>query len=826
MRCDMSDSQFLEFVDLDLPAMRAAADLLRAGRTRAAARAAAAAMFERPLAHPVREAEIPELAAIIRRRFPAQVDWLVRLADHYLLVGKVAPGLVCGSNHEEEQALYRSCGRNWKRRGEAVHALARLSHLAGDRRYRDAAVQAMRQFVKAMPALPDGEHAGAFSWHPHGDVLNSHDPGHAAEKICHALPYLRGSLSAEEALLFAKGLLAMADFDFRTCRHDVCHNITLHMLTGALLVGLCLPALKPARRWVEAIQRRLEDDFCGPAFVSADGYFGEGLGYQNVNHNLMQVCLRYLRAAGRKVSPRLARVCERSFELAAAVTRADGHTPLLGDCHAQMPHELYIQTRDMLHYAAVYFRRPDFKAAAGSPYREDPLEYNVWLMGLEGLAWWDSLPGVERRCRAAGPHDLRASGLQVFGLGRGLEAHSGLLACARAHNHAHADFGHIDVYGLGRPLLTDSSVTSYAENSYRSERAHNTVVPVRRQPLGPRLDRLDHARTLFVVHAPQIQAACMEHDLYESHRIRRTVCLVDAGEVLGPTAGTSGKRRRGDAGTRRRGETAAEGGSGFGVQGSGFGVQGSGKNVRAGGRGATGSLPASAAALSTRHSSLTTQDSGLSTQDCPAFWLVIDRVERAFAYPGRGEPEDYLETYFHFNAPQSRLGRLPGELTCWSRFDPDGLVLLRYSPTDTAFAGKPQRVRLRDFLRAYEDSASDANLQVSAVIPPDGDRRYIMDLRLLEGFTGEYHGRVKRPVAAFRWRGFLPFEAAYVLVPFRGVRDEPYAAVTGQWNGPGDLTVAVQLPQGTVRVRAAGLAAARPRPRITIRGSGASPNRA
>ncbi len=547
------------------------------------------------------------------------------------------------------------------------------------------------------------------------------------------------------------------------------------MLTGALLVGLCLPALKPARLWVEAIQRRLEDDFSGQPFASADGYFGEGLGYQNVNHNLTQICLRYLRAAGRKISPRLKRICERSFELAAAITRADGHTSLLGDCHSQMPHELYIQGRDMLHYAAVYFRRPDFKAAAGSPYREDPLEYNVWLMGLEGLAWWDSLPAVDRPRRAAQPHDFRTSGLQLFGLGSGLNAHSGLFACARTHNHAHADFGHIDLYGLGRPLLTDTSVTSYGEESYRGERAHNTVVPVRRQPGGPRLDRLDHARTLFAVHSPRIQAACMEHDLYETHRIRRTVCLVDAATVLDPSA----PARRSPAASRR---------------------------IRF-------------SALATAHSSLATQDSALRTQDSLAFWLIIDRVERSVPYPTRTEPEDFLETYFHFNAPQTRLGCQPDALTCWSRFDPDGLVLLRYAPADTAFTGKPQRVRLRDYLRAYEDVTSDANLQVSAVIPRDEHCRYIMDMRLHQGFTGEYHGRVKRPVAAYRWRGFLPFEAAYVLVPFRGVRDEPCAAVTGQWNSPGDLSVAVHLPRGTIRVHAAGLAAARPNPRFTVRGT-------
>jgi hypothetical protein len=768
MRCDMSDSQFLAFVDLAHPSMCQARDLATAGHTRRACLAAAKALFASPFKHPVDETEIPALARAIQERVPQQVQHLVRLADNYLLVKPPPKGLLCGANREEEQGLYRSCCQTWKRRGDGVHALARLYHLTQNRKYRDGAVLAMRQIVRSMPHLPDGERAGAFSWHPYGDV-GSHEPGHIAEKICHSLPYLRTDLSAVEALLFAKALLAMAEFNYRTCRYDVPHNITLHMLTGSLLVGLCFPAFKGAAEWVQTIQRRLETDFTSRAFVTPDGYFGEGFGYQNVNHNLVQVCLRYLLSAGRKVSPRLRRTCEQSFEFGASIVRPDGNVPLLGDCHSQMTHEHHIQQHEMLHYAATFFRRADFKAAAGSPYGETPLEYNLWLMGLKGLTWWDSVPPAERAKRQASPHDCRASGLQVLGLGEGLAAHSGLFACAATHNHAHSDFGSIDLYGLGRPLLTDSSVTSYAEDSYRSERAHNTVVPVRRTPLGPRLDRPDHVKTLFVVQQPKIQAACMEHDLYETHRIRRTVCLVNAAAVLGSRELASSTT---DSQTPARGGDAASG------------KKGQSRRVR-------------------------------PTEGLAAFWLVIDRVERRSPYPGRPEPHEFLETYFHFNAPQTRLGCDPATLTCWSRHSPEGLTLLRYPSTDTGFREKPERVRLAQYLQVHEDVSSDANLQVTAVLP--SLPQYIMDMRIFQGFTGEYLGRVKRPSMAYRWRGQLPFDAAYVLVPFRGVRNAPYAQVAGHWSPTGDLDVSVQLPQGSVRFKAEGLGRRLPKPVFTVR---------
>jgi hypothetical protein len=326
------------------------------------------------------------------------------------------------------------------------------------------------------------------------------------KSICHGLPHLRAFLTPEDALVLLKAFLAEAEFDFRTCRYDVTHNITLHMLISSLLVGLLFPALKPANEWVEWVHERIEEDFTSASFVTLDGYFGEGFSYQSVNQNLMFMALRYLKAAGRKVSPKLRRVCEKSFEFAAVITRTDGKCPEFGDANGQMAHEHYIAHHEMLHLAAAYFRREDFKAAAGSPYCEDPLEHNIWPMGVDGFRWWDSVKTPPRDCHVMVPHDLRASGFQFFGAGAGLDGHVGMFTCAATHNHGHHDFASIDLCGLGRPLLTDMGMTSsYGEEGYRDERLHNTVIPVRRKPLGPRLDRPDHQRTLFVIHRPDSQ---------------------------------------------------------------------------------------------------------------------------------------------------------------------------------------------------------------------------------------------------------------------------------------------------------------------------------
>ncbi len=135
--------------------------------------------------------------------------------------------------------------------------------------------------------------------------------------------------------------------------------------------------------------------------------------------------------------------------------------------------------------------------------------------------------------------------------------------------------------------------------------------------------------------------------------------------------------------------------------------------------------------------------------------------------------------------------------------------------TDIEFRQKSQRAPLADYLRAYETVSSDANLQVTA-IAPNGPHS-VMDMRFFQGATGEYGGRVKRPAMAYRWQGYLPYVAAYVLVPFRGVRDTPYAKVKGSWSPAGDLAVTVRLPQGAVFVTAKGLQAARPKPAFSVR---------
>ncbi len=167
------------------------------------------------------------------------------------------------------------------------------------------------------------------------------------------------------------------------------------------------------------------------------------------------------------------------------------------------------------------------------------------------------------------------------------------------------------------------------------------------------------------------------------------------------------------------------------------------------------------------------------------YWVVIDQVERTEKWPkGATVPLELIETYFHMNAPETELGLDEDSFTCWSRYRP-GSTIRRFKAEDTDRKGPFERVNLGRYFKAMSMTDSDANMQISGVFP---DRRdTALELRPISSTTTEYRGRVKRPAASFMFRGRLPFRAAYVLVPFRGVRKSPFAVVTGCWESSNAL---------------------------------------
>lgn len=178
-------------------------------------------------------------------------------------------------------------------------------------------------------------------------------------------------------------------------------------------------------------------------------------------------------------------------------------------------------------------------------------------------------------------------------------------------------------------------------------------------------------------------------------------------------------------------------------------------------------------------------------EDIPAFWVVMDTLSRSRPpFSGEDECEIYelIETYFTFNAPGSRIGMDEESLTCWSRYDPDQTDVETVNHQNLEH-GDGRKANKKEINRIFDYTDSDANIQITGFFP----ERESADIHETVSFTCQYRERTPVPCAGFRWRYGLPHRACYVLVPFRGVRDEMFCRVEGELHEDG-FTARVYLP--------------------------------
>ena len=165
----------------------------------------------------------------------------------------------------------------------------------------------------------------------------------------------------------------------------------------------------------------------------------------------------------------------------------------------------------------------------------------------------------------------------------------------------------------------------------------------------------------------------------------------------------------------------------------------------------------------------------------PPVWIVWDEVSHAGSPlggepqpPGRAAPMRFIETLFPLHAPggRARLGHAAsGELcrTAWSLHHPDDRLANSH--------GEKLPITCREASAAMEHGDSEANIQVTALRP--ADQQTGLSVVLEEGFCSHFGFACRRPVLSFRWRGRLPHECAYVLLPFAGVSQEQPFEVSG-----------------------------------------------
>jgi len=289
------------------------------------------------------------------------------------------------------------------------------------------------------------------------------------------------NLLASQHELFLRGLLGHARFLKKHLERHAWNNHLLLEARALAMVGLLYPGLPGAGEWerdgLKTLHRELERQ------VLPDGVHSErsSLYHAIVASELLEH-LVVLRLAGR--DERSSDYCTALVRLVglcifqAAITRADGSRPLLGDASNGDRHERY----DAPLGARVLLSAPGIDA----PARAD--ENLLWLfasLGLEG--------GLLEACRNAAPRRTRHSRAFPNGGYYVLEAETpgavplhcvfdcGPFGDSVVPGHGHADALSIDIAVGGSHVLVDPGMYSAHlgerwRNFFRGTSAHNTLL--------------------------------------------------------------------------------------------------------------------------------------------------------------------------------------------------------------------------------------------------------------------------------------------------------------------------------------------------------------
>ncbi|HVI10161.1 MAG TPA: alginate lyase family protein, partial [Candidatus Binatia bacterium] len=245
---------------------------------------------------------------------------------------------------------------------------------------------------------------------------------------------------------------------------------------GLFFIGTLFPSLRRTRRW----QRRGWEILLRESAkqVREDGFYFEQSTYYHVYAADIFLHARILAERNRMSIPSEFEDCIQRMLNALAVLGRGGIPPMIGDDDGGRIFDATRNRRehmlDPLATGAVLYDRADFKELAGSSREE-----GLWLLGLPGLARFDSLPTAPPESAST---SFPNSGLylmtdeagtrQLFIDAGPLGAHSG--------GHGHADALSICLARDGESVLIDPGTFEYVGASgerarLRGTGAHNTL---------------------------------------------------------------------------------------------------------------------------------------------------------------------------------------------------------------------------------------------------------------------------------------------------------------------------------------------------------------
>ncbi|HET9478188.1 MAG TPA: alginate lyase family protein [Pyrinomonadaceae bacterium] len=248
---------------------------------------------------------------------------------------------------------------------------------------------------------------------------------------------------------------------------------------GLFYLGTLLPEFKEAKRWQATGSRILIDAL--PVHVQKDGvYFEQSSYYHRYTTDFYIHFLLLARANGFALPNDVEKSLALLLDHLMYITRPDGTTPLFGDDDGgrlmpldQRPANDF---RATLATGSILFNRGDLKFVA-----DDATEELVWLVGVEGLKQFDSIPAQPPAKLSQG---FLKGGYFVMRDGWSHDSNYLLFDCgphgALNCGHAHADALSIDLAVNGHTMLVDPGTYTYTGSKelrdwFRSSQAHNTV---------------------------------------------------------------------------------------------------------------------------------------------------------------------------------------------------------------------------------------------------------------------------------------------------------------------------------------------------------------
>lgn len=253
-----------------------------------------------------------------------------------------------------------------------------------------------------------------------------------------------------------------------------------HLLGEAealFFLGLTFPGLRGAKKWREVGWKILLDS--ASTQVHDDGFYFEQSTYYHVYALDIFLHARILAdLSGIAIPPEFDQTIERMLNALLLFGRA-GAVPSIGDDDGGRLLDARRNARkhlvDPLATGAVLYRRGDFKAVAGAPIQE-----TLWLLGPNGLAEFEALPGVDPSFGSAA---LASSGYYLMADAdsrQQLVIDCGPLGSGNG-GHGHADALSVCLVRNGQHLLRDTGTFEYVGNSgersrLRGTRAHNTML--------------------------------------------------------------------------------------------------------------------------------------------------------------------------------------------------------------------------------------------------------------------------------------------------------------------------------------------------------------